>query len=173
MPYLVSKHVYVALSVEQQSEAVARDVPVEADDTGRVSDDVWARHSNPKSGWSRLLSWPVFVVALYYRKWWLMALTTLFVAVNPILFREPVEESDDWMYKVVRAEERWTNDGHRLLGLGYPQILNTLSVPAMVYGLYAAYKRKPVSAAMFTLASQVLNQYCMKVIIGHYEDIDS
>lgn len=137
------------------------------------TEDVWTRHSNPKSGWSRLLSWPVFVIALYYRKWLVMILTALFMLVNPVLFNEPTEESDDWMFKVVQAEERWTEDGNQLLGLGYPQILNTLSVPAMLYGLYSAYKQKPISTALFTVASQGLNQWCMKVIINHYEEVDS
>lgn len=137
------------------------------------ADDMWARHSNPKSGWSRLLAGPVFVIALYYRKWPMMALTALFLLVNPVLFREPVEEVDDWMYKAVKAEERWLDDGNRLIGLGYPEILNTASVPVMLYGLYAAYKQKPVSAAVFTVASGVLNQWCMKEIVDYYEGIDS
>lgn len=137
------------------------------------AENVWARHSNPKSGWSRLLGGLLFVAALYHRKWRVMGLTALFLVVNPVLFREPTEESDDWMYKVVRAEERWMDDGNRLVGLGYPQILNTLSIPTMLYGLYAAYKKKPVSTVVFTLGSQGLNQWCMKEIIDHYEEIDS
>jgi hypothetical protein len=67
--------------------------------------------------------------------------------VVTVLFREPVGEPDDWM--------------------------NTLDVPVMLYGSYAAYKQKPVSTTVFTLASQVLNQWCMKVIVDHYEDVDS
>lgn len=116
---------------------------------------------------------PVVIVAVYFRKWWLLGLTALFIAINPVLFSEPTAESDDWMYKVVRAEQRWTNDGNRLLGLDYPQILNTLSLPAMLYGVYAAYKRKPLQTVVFTIASQALNQWCMKEIIEHYEAPDS
>ena len=134
---------------------------------------MWARHSNPKSGWSRMVAGFVAVGALYHREWKLLGLTLLFLLINPVLFREPSEELDDWMYKVVRAEERWTNDGHRLIGLGYPQILNTLSIPIGLYGLYAAYRRKPVSTVVFILASQGLNQWCLKEIIEHYEEIDS
>lgn len=134
---------------------------------------IWGRHSNPKSGWSRLVAGFVFVGALYYRNWRVMGLTLLFLAVNPVLFREPPEKVDDWMYKVVRAEERWTNDGHRLVGLGYPQVLNTVSIPIGLYGLYAAHKRKPVSTVVCTLASQALNQWCMKEIIEYYDDVDS
>ncbi len=78
-----------------------------------------------------------------------MGFTVLFMLVNPVLFGEPDEEVDDWMYEVVRAEERWTEDGNRLLGLGYPQVLNTLSGPTMLYGLYSAYKQRPISTAVF------------------------
>lgn len=142
--------------------------------TGLIEqDDVWARHSNPKSGWSRLFGGFVFVASVYHRKWRLMGFTILFLVINPVLFREPTEEPDDWMYKVVRAEERWTNDGNRLIGLEYPQILNTLSIPAMLYGLYAASKQKPVSTVVFTIGSMGLNQWCMKEIIEHYEKMDS
>lgn len=137
------------------------------------TEDVWDSHSNPKSGWSRLLSWPIFVIALYFRKWWVMGLTALFMLFNPVLFSAPTEESDDWMYQVVRAEERWTDDGNRLVGLGYPQVLNTLSIPTMLYGLYSAYKRKPISTIIFTVISQLLNQWCMKEIIEHYKAVDS
>lgn len=136
-------------------------------------EDVWARHSNPKSGWSRMVAGFVIVAALYHRKWKIVGFTVLFLVLNPVLFRKPSEASDDWMYKVVRAEERWTNDGNRLIGLGYPQILNTASIPVGLYGLYAAYKRKPISTVVFALASQVLNQWCMKEIIEHYEEVDS
>ncbi|WP_248906765.1 DUF6653 family protein [Halocatena marina] len=134
---------------------------------------VWARHSNPKSGWSRLFAGFVIVAALYHRKWRMVGLTVLFMIVNPVVFREPTEKSDDWMYNVVRAEERWTNDGNRLVGRGYPQILNTLSIPTMLCGLYFAYKQKPVLTGVFTLASMGLNQWCMKEIIDHYEELDS
>lgn len=103
----------------------------------------------------------------------MLILTALFVLVNPVLFSEPDEELEDWMYKVVRAEERWAEDGNQLLGLGYPQLLNTLSVPAMLYGLYSAYKQRPISMVVFTLTSQGLNQWCMKEIIEYYEEVDA
>ncbi len=136
-------------------------------------ENMWARHSNPKSGWSRMAAGFVAVGALYHRQWKLLGATLLFLLINPVLFREPSEELDNWMHKVVRAEERWTDDGYRLIGLGYPQILNTVSIPIGLYGLYAAYKRNPVSTLVFTLVSQGLNQWCLKEIIEYYEEVDS
>ncbi|WP_238476922.1 DUF6653 family protein [Natranaeroarchaeum sulfidigenes] len=135
--------------------------------------NMWGRHSNPKSGWSRMAAAFVAVGALYHRQWKLLGLTLLFLLINPVLFPEPSEELDDWMYKVVRAEERWTNDGHRFIGFDYPQILNTASIPIGMYGLYAAYKRKPVPTLVCTLASIGLNQWCLKEIIEYYEEVNS
>ena len=94
-------------------------------------DVMWARHSNPKSGWSRLASWPLFVMAVYFRKRWLIVLTILFGIINPVLFSEPENAEDDWMYRVVQAEKRWLDDGNRLLGLRYPQNLNSIGLLAM------------------------------------------
>ncbi|GAA0235830.1 DUF6653 family protein [Haladaptatus pallidirubidus] len=136
-------------------------------------EDIWARHSNPKSGWSRIVAGFVIVGTLYHRKWKVLGLAVLFLIINPVLFRKPSEDLDDWMYKVVRAEERWTNDGNSLIGLGYPEILNTVSIPVGLYGLYAAYKQKPISTVVFTLASQGLNQWCMKEIIEYYEEVNT
>lgn len=136
------------------------------------SEVIWARHSNPKSGWSRLFSWPIFVIAVYFRKRWLGVVTILFGILNPVLFSEPDEGTDDWMYRIVHAEKRWVDEGNRLIGFTYPQILNTIGLLAMLYGLYAAYKQRPVSTAVGTIAGLGLNQACMKAIIEHYESLD-
>lgn len=39
----------------------------------------------------------VIVGALYHRRWRILGLTVLFLIFNPVLFREPTEESDDWI----------------------------------------------------------------------------
>lgn len=35
----------------------------------------WERHSNPKSGWSRVLVLPVLLYAVYHRSWKLAVIT--------------------------------------------------------------------------------------------------
>lgn len=137
------------------------------------SEIMWSRHSNPKSGWSRLISWPVFVMAIYLRNRWLAMATILFGILNPVLFREPNEETDDWMYRVVQAEKRWIDDGNRLIGSGYPQILNSIGLLSMLYGLYSAYKQRPLSTATGTIIGLGSGQLCMKIIINHYKQFDS
>ncbi|WP_265109797.1 DUF6653 family protein [Halosolutus halophilus] len=135
-----------------------------------LPESVWDRHANPNSGWSRLATYPVLVFALYARKWWLLALTGLFVLVNPILFPEPDPETatDDWMFRVVRAEQQWTDDGNPLLGLGFPQVLNLVQVPVFCYNLYAAYRRQPVRTLLATIATMGLKLWFVAELVDRY-----
>lgn len=71
------------------------------------------------------------------------------------------------------AEERWTDDGHRLISLGYPEILTAVSIPVGSMASYATYKQQPVSTVVFPLLSQGLNQWCLKEILDYYETVDA
>ncbi|WP_129112659.1 DUF6653 family protein [Halegenticoccus tardaugens] len=133
------------------------------------TDDFWDRHSNPKSGWTRLLSYPVLVLALYARKPLLLRLTILYVAVNPVLFRPPEGESDDWMYRGVKAEEHWLAEGRSVMGFGFPQVLNAAAIPVFCYGLYAAYKQKPVTTAVCTAGTMALKLLFVDELIRYRE----
>lgn len=130
-----------------------------------LPETVWRRHSNPKSGWSRLLSYPLLVLALYTRKAWLLGATLAFVVLNPILFAEPETEPDDWMYRVVRAEREWTEAGNPLLGLGFPQVLNLLQIPVFCYNVYAAYRRYPVRTVLSTVATMALKLWFVAELV--------
>lgn len=77
-----------------------------------MSDDVWERHANPWSGWSRLTIPPVFVAAVWSRVWlgwWSLvpiALVCLWTWLNPRVFRRP-DSIDNWMSKGVLGERVW------------------------------------------------------------------
>ncbi|WP_425492879.1 DUF6653 family protein [Natrinema amylolyticum] len=81
-----------------------------------ATDAVWDRHSNPKSEWTRLLAYPVLIAAGFARRWRLVALTGLFLLVNPLLFPEPESTSDNWMSIVVRAERQGASGETRFSG---------------------------------------------------------
>ena len=130
-----------------------------------LPETVWRRHSNPKSGWSRLLSYPALVFALYARKPWLLGATTAFVALNPVLFPEPESEPDDWMYRVVRAEREWTGAGNPLVGVGFPQVLNLVQIPVFCYNVYAAYRRYPVRTLLATAATMALKLWFVAELV--------
>lgn len=137
---------------------------------GASKERFWNRHSNPKSGWSRLLSYPVLMATIYLRKPRAFLATVAFLLVNPILFPEPDESAvDDWMYRGVRAEEFWTDEGRSLVGVGYPQILNVLNAAASGYALVSAVRRKPVGTVVGTLTTMALKLWFIQVLIGHHE----
>ncbi|MEF8806706.1 DUF6653 family protein [Natronomonas sp.] len=134
-----------------------------------LPDAVWRRHSNPKSGWTRLLAYPVLILAVYTRKWALLGLTLGFVAVNPVLFREPEEEPDDWMYRGVLAERQWSERGKPFVGLGFPQVLSLVQIFAFLANLYAAYKRKPLATVATTVATMALKLWFVNELIKRYD----
>jgi carbon monoxide dehydrogenase subunit G len=122
-----------------------------------LPDGFWNRHSNPKSGWSRMLLMPLLAAAVYARRPRLLLATVAFAVLNPLLFPEPEEPpTGDFMYRVVRAEEAWTREGRPLFGPGYPEVLNGLNVAATLYTVYAAAKRRPAGTVLATAASMGL-----------------
>jgi hypothetical protein len=77
-----------------------------------MSDDVWARHTNPLSGWSSMSVPPLFVLAIWSRiwlGWWCLlplALVVLWTWWNPRAFRRPTH-LDNWMSRGVMGERIW------------------------------------------------------------------
>jgi len=135
----------------------------------RLRDVFWARHSNPKSGWSRTLVGPLLVLALYRRDWRLVAVAVLAAVVNPVAFPPPGEDVDSWMTRAVRAERWWLDEGRGTVGLGWPNVLNALNVPAFAYALYAAYERTPVRAVVALALSTALKLGWIEVVARRYD----
>ncbi|WP_321166987.1 DUF6653 family protein [Halopenitus persicus] len=109
----------------------------------RVSETFWNRHSNPKSGWSRMLVSPVLLYAVYQRRWRLAGAVVVFTVVNPVLFGPPADDQA-WMTRVVLAERWWTMEhGQPVFELSYPNVLNVLNIPVAGYAFIAAYRRRP------------------------------
>lgn len=128
---------------------------------------VWARHANPLSGWSRVASMPLLMACLYRRNWRGLALTVVFVVLNPVLFPPP-EDDSAWMTRVVYGERLWTRQDHGQLS--YPEILNLCNGVAAAYAVYAALERRPAETALATALSMAL-KFWFVAEMGHlYED---
>ena len=112
----------------------------------RLTDGVWLRHANPRSGWSRVLTLPVLMYGIYGRKPRVVAAAIGFTVVNPVLFSPP-EDADAWMTRVVLGERMYyrRREGRRPVDL-----LNYVNGPITAYALYSAYRRRPVRTALFT-----------------------
>lgn len=81
-----------------------------------MNDEVWARHANPLSGWSRVTILPLFVIAVWSRvwiEWWALVpvgVVLLWTWLNPRLFPSPAS-IDNWMSKGVLGERLWLSRG--------------------------------------------------------------
>jgi hypothetical protein len=106
--------------------------------------------------------------AIYRRDWRLLAATLLFTAVNPVLFPPP-ETDEAWMTRGVLAERWWLDEDRGTMGLSYPNVCNTLAVPAFAYALYAAWRRKPAEMALATALSMALKLWWIGAITRRYD----
>ncbi len=113
-----------------------------------MTDEVWKRHSNPWSVWTRIPFIMLFALAVWSRIWiggWALipvALLLIWTWINPRAFPPP-SSTDNWASKAVLGERVWLNrttvpipEHHRLAA----KLLSTLSaigVPFYVWGLYA------------------------------------
>ena len=111
-----------------------------------MSDDVWERHANPASGWTRMLTLPIFAFAIWSRAWlgwWCLmpvALVILWTWLNPRAFKAP-RSTDSWMSKGILGERVWLNSSLVTIPRHHERMatrLNTLAVIGFaptVYGL--------------------------------------
>lgn len=135
----------------------------------RFEDQFWTRHSNPKSGWTRVPSGAVIVFAIYRRNWRLLGAALVWTVINPFLFSPPDTE-DAWMTRVVLAERWWVREeSNRTVGLGYPNICNTVAALGFVYALYAAWRQSATGATLGVAASIGLKLWWARVLVNHYD----
>ena len=142
-------------------------VPSVPDDASALDRYFWARHANPKSGWSRVASMPLLMACLYRRNWRGVALTLGFVVVNPFLFSPP-EDDSAWMTRVVSGERLWTQQEHGRLS--YPEVLNLCNGVAAAYAVYAALEQRPAETALATALSMALKFWFVAELVHLYDD---
>ena len=139
-------------------------------DSDDLVETFWRRHANPKSGWSRTLTLPAILYAIYRRNWRFLAAAIAFTLLNPLLFAPPANE-DAWMTRVVLAERWWTEERNRgVFGLSYPGVLNVANVFAAVYAVLAASRRRPLRTALGGAASMALKFWFVAALVRRYDD---
>jgi hypothetical protein len=125
----------------------------------------WQRHANPWSGWTRVVAYPLLMLGVYRRDGRLLAGTTLFVLLNPVLF--PAVDSDDaWMSRVVLGERLWLSEGRKT---SLVNLLNVANVPVSLYAVYAASRRRPVRTAFATAGSMLLKFLFVNEMVKFYD----
>ena len=80
----------------------------------RMTDEVWERHANPWSVWTRFACLPLLALAIWSRVWigawaWLPVLLSLaWIWFNPRVFGRP-RSTDNWASRAVLGERLWLN----------------------------------------------------------------
>ncbi len=129
----------------------------------------WARHSNPKSGWTRVPTGPVVVYALYRRDWRLLCAALVWTVVNPFLFAAPGNE-DAWMTRAVLAERWWIREeSNRTTGFDGANAYNTGAAIAAVFAVYAAWRRRPAGATLGAALLVGLKLWWLELLVRRYD----
>jgi len=134
--------------------------------------EVWRRHENPKSGWSRVPLLPLYLYAVYHRDARLFVAALVWTVVNPVAFPPP-ERDDAWMTRAVRAERWWTETrGESLFGVAYPQVLNVVSVGATAVAVAAAVRQRPRTTTLAGAAATALKLRFVAALVSRYDRRD-
>lgn len=114
----------------------------------KMTDEVWERHANPWSVWTRFSALPLLILAIWSRVWlgwWSLVPTVavlIWIWINPRVFPKP-RSTGNWASKAVLGERVWLNrtsvpipEHHRSV----PHLLNIVSftgVGFLAWGLIA------------------------------------
>ncbi|NJO80756.1 MAG: hypothetical protein HC827_21140 [Cyanobacteria bacterium RM1_2_2] len=100
----------------------------------QMSEEAWARHANPWSGWTRFVTTlPLLVLAVWSRVWlggWsLIPVITavLWIWLNPRIFPKP-RSTDHWISKGVLGERVWLNRDQIPVPQHHHRVPNLLNV---------------------------------------------
>lgn len=80
----------------------------------RMTDEVWMRHANPWSGWTRMASFPLVFLACWSHVWigWYsllpIGLLAIWLWINPRIFPRAAS-TRSWMSQGVLGERVWLN----------------------------------------------------------------
>ena len=110
-----------------------------------MTEEVWARHANPWSVWTRMTCLPLLVLAIYARLWlgwWalpLVALALIWTWYNPRAFPPP-QTWDSWATKATLGERvllRHRSDiaPHHLRASNILSATSGFGLPPLIYGL--------------------------------------
>jgi len=79
-----------------------------------MNDEIWMRHANPWSVWTRYAALPILVLSIWSRAWigwWSMipiTLSAVWIWINPRVFKKPAS-TNNWASMAVLGERVWLN----------------------------------------------------------------
>lgn len=109
-----------------------------------MDDEIWLRHANPLSGWTRLGAAPFWFLAAWsyvWIGWWALAPIALLIVwtwLNPRIFPMP-RNTNAWMTKGVLGERVWLNRKSIPIAKGHARAALITTTVSGVTVLIAAY----------------------------------
>lgn len=127
---------------------------------------LWSRHSNAGSVWTFVAAFPLLIAGLYRRDARVLGATLLFVALNPFLFRAPVNDRA-WATRVVLGEQVWL---HRGLRRSRATVLALLSTPVFLVTIASAARQRRRTTIAGAIASIALMMLFFRAMVRLYEE---
>lgn len=144
-----------------------------------MSDEVWARHANPWSAYTRITTLPLITLAVWSRVWlgwWCLAgvaLALLWTWFNPRIFAKP-RSTDNWASRGVFGERLWlarrttpVPERHRLM----PHILSLgcgFGLAVLIWGLWRLEAWPTVTGNLFVIVGKL---WFFDRMVWIYEDM--
>ncbi len=144
-----------------------------------MSDETWSRHANPWSVWTRFTALPLLILSIWSRTWieywaWIpIALSVLWIWINPRLFSKPLS-TNNWASKAVLGERVWINRKnisvprhHRFA----PNLLSSVSaigLPFLIWGLWQLSIWPTLAGTILVYAGKI---WFLDRMVWLYEDM--
>jgi hypothetical protein len=116
---------------------------------GIMGEETWSRHSNPWSAFTRLITYPLVFIPVWYIQVFLqdplgfwyplagVALVIAWFAINPRIFPKP-KRTDNWFSVGVLGEQIWTKERR----MGLTLVLEIMTAPFFIAALFTAYTQQ-------------------------------
>ena len=146
-----------------------------------MSEEVWFRHANPWSGWTRFATYPFLILAFWSRAWigiWFLipvAVVFIWVWLNPRIFSKP-KSTNNWMSKGVFGEKIFTGrkkaktqiPAHHVTAASITTMISMIGVAILVYGLVVLEIWPAVAGASIGILGKV---WYVDRMVWLYEDV--
>lgn len=144
-----------------------------------MSPEVWDRHTNPWSGWTRMPILPLFAATIYFRAelGWVfipaLVLLILWTWINPRAFPPP-RSTDNWMSKAVLGERVWLNRAAVAIPAHHAKaalVLSWLSLPGMLILIWGLVMHSAWPSALGCVLAILPKLWFLDRMVWLYEDM--
>ncbi|MEO0088832.1 MAG: DUF6653 family protein [candidate division WOR-3 bacterium] len=143
------------------------------------SDEMWLRHANPLSVYSRFFMLPLLAISFWSRVWfgWWSLIPIIAVLfwlwLNPRIFPK-AKSTNNWASKAVLGERVWTNRKEIPIPKHHRTLPNILSIVGLIgfiffiYGLYTLELSPTILGGIISFISKIW--FCDRMV-WLYEDM--